>query len=84
MKKDKIFILFDGVLEEYKNHYGKEGESKLVADLKHYLSDLSKKAEIIIITNENILKMTTWFLENDLYNFIENITNPAIRGWKLG
>lgn len=59
MKKDKIFILFDGVLEDYKKHYGEESESRLVADLKQYLSDLSKKAKIIIITNKNTLNVTS-------------------------
>lgn len=79
MKESRLCILFDNILEEYQNHYGEECEIKLVADLKQYLSDLSKNSEIILITNENVLEVTKWFLKNDLYNFIENVTNPIIR-----
>lgn len=79
MKKSRLCILFDSILEGYQKHYGEEWEVKLVADLKQYLSDLSKNSEIILITNENVLEITTWLLKNDLYNFIENVTNPIIR-----
>lgn len=79
MKKSRLCILFDSILEDYQKHYGEEWEIKLVADLKQYLSDLSKNSEITLITNENVLEITTWLLKNDLYNFIENVTNPIIR-----
>lgn len=72
-----MYILFDSILAEYKNHYGEKGEIKLTEDLQQYLSELSKDSEIILITNDT-LKSTTWLLENDLYHFVKNIVKPRI------
>lgn len=77
MKKSIMYILFDSVLTDYKRHYGEKWEIKLVAELKQYLSDLSKNSEIISITN-NTLQITTWLLKNNLHHFIKNIVKPKI------
>lgn len=63
---------------EYFNHYGEKGESTLVKDLKKYLADLSKTSDIIIITRQNTIKVTNWFIKNEIYQFTHTITNKMI------
>lgn len=77
MKKSTMCILFDNVLKEYQDHYGKKSETQLIADLKQYLPNLSKDSEIILITN-NTLEITKWLLKNDLYYFIKDVVKPRI------
>lgn len=78
MKKKNIYIFFDNIIKEYKNYFGENGEAEAIRDLKNYLTELSKKYAIMIITKERVSKTKEWFLKHDLLKFIENISNPAI------
>lgn len=73
MKKSKIYMLLDDVLTEYTNYYGENSETKLIEDLKHYFAELSKKSDIILMTNKETFTIANWLLKNDLYKYIDNI-----------
>lgn len=75
MKQQKNYIFFDEIFEEYINHYEQDGEYWLIKDLKNYLADLSKNSGIIVITGQDTFEITNWFIKNDLYQFVDSITN---------
>lgn len=75
MKTQKNYIFFDEIFTEYVNHYGKNGETKLIKDFKKYLADLSKTSEITVITRQEVSKVASWFTKNDLYQFTDSISN---------
>lgn len=77
MKNSRIYILFDNILIDYKNNFGTNFEVKLVKDLKRYLNDLAKANEIMLITKQPE-EVKLWFLENNLYQFIYNISIPQL------
>ncbi len=77
MKKPRIYIFFDGILIDYKNHFGKNYEYKFVKDLKEYLNDLAKANEIMLITMWPE-QVTCWLLENNLYQFVYDISIPEL------
>jgi hypothetical protein len=78
MKKTPMYIFFDDVAREYRNYYGTNGEKVMIKDLKNYLTDFSKTSEIKILTRQDVSKIKDWFLDNNLYGFVENIANPEL------
>lgn len=78
MKTSKNCIFFDQIVEEYHNEHGEKYEYILIKDLKKYLAKLSQRSEVIVITNQNVHKVTNWFIKNDLYKFTHTIANAAI------
>lgn len=78
MSGSRNYIFLDSIFADYMNHYGKEWENKLVEEFKTHLSSLSKNSEIMIITQQNLLKVNDWLLKYDLLQFIDNISNPLI------
>lgn len=78
-KKPPMWIFFDDVIREYINHYGENAEKYMIKHLKKYLCDFSKTSKIMIITNQNVTEKINWFFQNDLYKFIDNISNPFIK-----
>lgn len=77
MKKKNIYIFFDDVMGDYIGYYGKMGEEEAVKGMKRYLRHLSKTSKITIITHEDVVKIKEWFLKNDLFKFVDNISNPV-------
>lgn len=78
MKKQKIYFLLDEVLLEYENHFEKKSEKQFIKDLSEYLPILSKTSEIILITKQEIDKVNKWLLENNLHEFVYNVSNPVM------
>lgn len=76
MKKQKYYVFFDSILLDYQNYFGEDSESELIKELKNHLEDLSKTSEINLITKQDIQKVIDWFLKNDLYKFVDNISSP--------
>jgi hypothetical protein len=79
MKKSPMFMFFDDIWREYQSYYGEKAETRLINDLKKYLSKFSKTSEIMIITHQNVSEITDWFLKNDLFQFVDDISNPALK-----
>ena len=50
----------------------------MLKNLKKYFRTFSKTSKIIIITNQNISEITDWFLQKNLFQFVEKISNPVI------
>ncbi len=78
MTKSQVYIFFDDVIREYRQYYGEEYETVMVKNLTKYLRNFSKTSQIIIITNQNISEITDWFLQKNLFQFVEKISNPVI------
>ena len=78
MTKPPVYIFFDDVIREYRQYYGEEYETVMVKNLTKYLRNFSKTSQIIIITNQNISEITDWFLQKNLFQFVEKISNPVI------
>lgn len=78
METQEVYIFIDTICEDYKEHFGEGCELELIKDLRKYLTDLSKRSKINIITKQGISKMTDWFSKNNLDGYIDNITNPMI------
>lgn len=78
MKTQTIYIFIDTIYEDYKKYFEEECELELVKDLTVYLSNLSKTSKINLITKQDVAKVANWFLRNDLYCYIDNITNPMV------
>lgn len=77
MKTNPIIIFFDDVVREYFQCYEQKGEKIMIEHLQKYLSDFSQNSEIIILTNQEVPKITNWFSKNNLLKFITKITNQS-------
>lgn len=78
MKPARNCIFFDDIVAEYYNNHGEKYEYILIKDLKKYLADLSKRSEVIVVTRQNVHRVTKWFIKNNLYQFTNKITNTVI------
>lgn len=75
MRKKRIYMDFDGVLNTYT---GWQGENELFEPkngVEIFLKELSEKFEIYIFTTRNLLLLTEWLIKYDLRQYISNITN---------
>ncbi len=79
MKKSPMYIFFDEIVVQYKNYYKENGEALLISDLQKYLFDFAKTSEIMVITYQNDSDVIEWFIKNNLYEFITNISNPTYK-----
>jgi hypothetical protein len=77
MKKSTNYIFLDGIFSDYMAKYGIQWEQKLVKEFKKYLALLSKTSKIMIITNQDISKVTLWLLKYNLNLFVYNVSNPV-------
>lgn len=73
-EKQKIYLLLDQVLLEYKLYYEEQSEKKFINDLKEYLPDLYRTSQITLITAQEINKINQWLLENGLKKFVYNVS----------
>lgn len=74
-KTKKIFIDFDGVINDYK---GWKGEDNLFLPKKgilKFLEWLSQTSEITIFTTRDTLKVSQWLEKHNLRQYIADITN---------
>ena len=75
MTKKTILIDLDGVLNTYEGNYD-EGYIPLIKDGAYeLLKELSSYYRIVIFTSRNLLLASKWVIENNLEEFVENVTN---------
>ena len=76
MKTNKKIILIDldGVLNTYTGTYN-EVIPPLKTGALEFLQLLSTKYKIKIFTSRNLLKTARWIIDNNLINYIDDITN---------
>ena len=75
MTKKTILIDLDGVLNTYESNYD-EGCIPLIKDGAYeLLKELSSDYRIVIFTSRNLLLASKWVIENNLEEFVENVTN---------
>ena len=73
--KKTLMIDLDGVLNTYHGNY-KENEISPVRDgAKEFLEELSKDFVIEIFTVRNRILTMNWLKENDLIQFVKDVTN---------
>lgn len=77
MKKKNIYVLFDDMVNDFINYRGEMCEEELVEEMKKYLKHLSKTSKIMVITHDDVIKIKKWFEKNDLFKFVDNISNPV-------
>ena len=75
MTKRTILIDLDGVLNTYEGNYD-EGCIPLIKDGAYeLLKELSSYYRIVIFTSRNLLLASKCVIENNLEEFVENVTN---------
>lgn len=77
MNKPRIYIFFDEILTEYRKHF--DSEDKIISDLKDALEGFSKTASIMLITRQDVSIVINWLEVNNLYQFVDNVSNPVIK-----
>ncbi len=77
MKKFKKLILIDldGVLNTYDGNFYENYIPPIRQGAKEFLTNLSKNYIIKIFTTRNSLLASKWIIENDLDNYIQDVTN---------
>ena len=73
--KKTILIDLDGVLNNYDGHFNE----KIIPEIKHgayeFLQNLSLEFNIKIFTTRNKLLTAKWLIDNNLNDFVIDITN---------
>jgi len=77
MDKFKKTILFDldGVLNTYNGEYDKDYIPSIKEGAYELIRDLSENYKIVIFTTRNSLIASKWIIENDLEQYVDNVTN---------
>ncbi|MBO6181910.1 hypothetical protein J6O86_09525 [bacterium] len=73
--KKTILIDLDGVLNTYNGEYDENFIPPIKDGAKEFLLNLSANYKINIFTTRNLLLTSKWLNENDLNEFIDDITN---------
>lgn len=83
MKKHRKTILvdLDGVLNTYTSDYNAAYIPPAREDTKDFLAKLSEQYTIKLFTSRNKLLTSIWTVENDLSDYISDITNIKEPAW---
>lgn len=73
--KKTILIDLDGVLNTYCGEYEESYIPPIKEGAKEFLQKLSADYKVNIFTTRNLLLTSKWLCENDLSEFIDDITN---------
>jgi len=73
--KKRIYIDFDGVLNNYKGWKGNDELFEPQIGVMDFLNKLSQNYEIYIFSTRNPLNIADWLIKHDLRQYISNITN---------
>lgn len=77
----KILIDLDGVLNMYNGDYNNNSIPPIRLGAKTFLSKISKNFDIYIFTSRNLLLVSKWIFDNDLTDFISDVTSIKIPAW---
>ena len=73
--KKTILIDLDGVLNTYNGEYDENFIPPIKDGAKEFLQNLSANYKVNIFTTRNLLLTSKWLNDNDLSEFIDDITN---------
>ena len=83
MHKKTILIDLDGVLNQYKGEYNPDFIPPIKAGAYEFLEKLHKKYELKIFTTRDKKLAYKWFNDNDLTQFVKEITNIKVPAWLI-
>ena len=75
MQKKTILIDLDGVLNTYTGNFNPDDIPPIKAGAKDFLAKLSLEYEIKIFTTRNKLLASKWVYDNNLEEFVKDITS---------
>ena len=76
-----ILIDLDGVLNNYDGNFDKDKIPSIKGGAKEFLKNLSENFVIRIFTTRNKLLTSKWLIENEIDNYIEDITDKKDLSW---
>ena len=79
--KKTILIDLDGVLNTYDGNFDKDFIPQIKDGAKEFLQNLSENFTIKIFTTRNKILASKWVLENQLENYIQDITDHKDVCW---
>ena len=79
MRKKRILIDLDGVLNEY-GHELYDGNSipEIKAGAIDFVKELSKFAELYLFTSRNLMLSSKWLFDNKIDHYFKDVTNIKI------
>ena len=80
-KRKAILIDFDGVLNEYTGRFDKDYIPPIKEGAKEFLKKLSEIFDIKIFTTRNKILATKWLINNNIDQFVADITNTKDLAW---
>ena len=81
--KKTILLDLDGVLNNYTGNYDEKFIPQAKAGAFEFLKNLSKKYKIKIFTSRNLLLVSEWLVENDLKQFVDEVTNVKVPSYLI-
>ena len=76
--KKTILIDIDGVLNNYSGIYEADYIPTIKEGALEFIKEVSKSFKIVLFTSRNLLSVSKWVIENNLNDFIEDVTNIKI------
>lgn len=73
--KKTILLDLDGVLNNYTGNYNEDFIPQMKTGAYQFLENISKNYNIKIFTSRNLLQVSEWLIENNLRQFINDVTN---------
>ncbi len=81
--KKTLLIDLDGVLNQYTGNYNKNTIPPIKEGAKEFLEKLSEHFELKIFTSRSMKITAEWLIENNLSQYISDITNIKVPGYLL-
>ena len=77
MKKFKktILIDLDGVLNTYTGAYDETSIPPIKEGAYEFIKELSETYKIVLFTSRNLLLASEWIINNNLKEYVNNVTN---------
>lgn len=76
-KQTKNLYFFDEILAKYRKHF--DSEDRIINDFKNAFEGFSKTSRIMLITRQDVSMVISWLKSKNLYQFIDNVSNSAIK-----
>ena len=81
--KKTILIDLDGVLNTYTGKFDKNFIPPIKQGAKEFIKELSNDYEIKIFTTRNLLQASEWLINNELRQYISDITNVKVPSYLI-
>ena len=73
--KKTILVDFDGVLNTYDGKYDENYIPPIKEGAYEFIKELSNDFKVIIFTTRNKLKASKWIIDNNLSEYIDDVSN---------